>query len=320
MMHLGLIYDDRFLEHDTGPGHPERRDRLRAITARLKKTGQWDALERLPFGPADRAWIERLHRPAYIERCFAACAAGQRFIDSPDSAISARSAELAQLAVGGVLAAAEAVMTGRVARAFCAVRPPGHHAEADLSMGFCLFNNVAIAAEYLIVQHGLERVAIVDFDVHHGNGTQHLFEDRRDVLFVSLHQDPHTLYPGTGFADEAGVGDGQGFTLNVPLPPLSDDHAYLDAIDRQILPRLRTYEPEALLVSAGFDAATADPLAQMEVSTDGFTQITRRLIELADERCAGRLLSVLEGGYDLDALAEGVSAHVAELGVARKNP
>ncbi|MEM7625264.1 MAG: histone deacetylase [Planctomycetota bacterium] len=312
-MSTGLIYDPRFLEHDTGPGHPERPDRLRAIVQRLEADGLWDRLARLPFDTANGARLERLHAPRYVTRVHEACAMGQPYIDTVDSAICPASDGLARLAVGGVLRAIGGVMKGEVGNAFCAVRPPGHHAEADRSMGFCLFGTVALAAEALIADHGLERVAIVDFDVHHGNGTQHLLEDRADVLFVSVHQNPQTCYPGTGYAHEIGIGKGEGFTLNVPLPPGVGDSEYGAAFDRAILPRLEEFAPQFLLLSAGFDAAAADPLAQMELSTEGFAGITERLLGVARRHAEGRVVSVLEGGYDLDALASGVAAHVGLL-------
>jgi acetoin utilization deacetylase AcuC-like enzyme len=312
-MPTAFVYHPRFLDHDTGPGHPERADRLRAIVDKLKQQHLWDRLQHLAFEPAAREWIERLHSHAYVERCFEACRRGAAYIDRPDSAISADSAAVAQLAVGGVLAAADQVAHGVVRNAFCAVRPPGHHAEAGESMGFCLFNNVALAAEYLIHQHGMQRVAIVDFDVHHGNGTQHLFERRSDVLFISLHQHPSYLFPGTGFGYERGEGPGQGYTLNVPFDPHAGDADYMQAMQQQVGPALEAFAPDALLVSAGFDAAAADPLAQMQVSAHGFDWMARFLKRQAETLCEGRLLAVLEGGYDLRALAEGVSLFVAAL-------
>ncbi len=317
-MSTGFIYHDRFLDHDTGRGHPERPDRLRAVTARLRDGGLWDRLTHLAFEPATRGHAERLHSAAYLDRLDAACRNGERFIDAPDSAICPASCEVAYFALGGVLAAVDAVANGEVVNAFCAVRPPGHHAEADRSMGFCLLANAAFAAEAFVTDHGLSRVAIVDFDVHHGNGTQHLFDYRSDVLFISLHQDPRTCYPGTGFAGETGWGAGEGFTLNIPLPPGSGDDVYLRAMDETVLPRLDAFAPEALVISAGFDAAAADPLAGMQVSTDGFRGMTERLLDVADRHCGsasggGRVVSVLEGGYDLSALADGGAAHVEAL-------
>ncbi|MBB6428612.1 histone deacetylase family protein [Algisphaera agarilytica] len=312
-MTTGLIYDDRFLEHDTGPGHPERPDRLRAIVSALQASGLWAQLNHLAFEPATATQLQRLHPQDYIDRVHDACVAGLPYIDVPDSAISEGSAEIAVLAAGGVLRATEAVMWGEVDNAFCAIRPPGHHAERDRSMGFCLFGNVALAAESLITDHGLERVAIVDFDVHHGNGTQHLLEHRGDILFVSVHEHPDHQYPGTGYEHETGIGDGEGATLNVPLPPGSDDTAYRAAFDQTILPKIDAFAPQFVLFSAGFDAGTADPLGGMRLSTDGFIEITRKVRGLADRHAQGRIVSVLEGGYDLDALATGVCGHVSVL-------
>ena len=309
-MSVGLLYDPRLLEHDTGPGHPERADRLRAVVEHLRSTGVWDKLEYLPFGPAGRDAIERVHQPAYIDRLERACAEGQRHIDCVDSAICKDSAAIAHLATGAALAGVDAVATGAVDRAFVLARPPGHHAERGESMGFCLFNHVAIAAEHWLAEHGVRRVAIVDFDVHHGNGTQHHFEERADVLFVSIHQHPATCYPGTGHAEETGTGDGVGTTLNLPLMPGGDDDVYADTMQQHVIPALECFGPDALLISAGFDAASADPLAQMEVSTEGFRMIAQALRGFADDYLDGRLLTLLEGGYDLQALSEGVAAYL----------
>ena len=312
-MSTALIYDERFLAHDTGVGHPERADRLREVVRRLKKGGQWDRLTHLAFGAASRERLGRLHTPAYVARAFATCADRQRYLDVADSAVCGASAEIAALAVGGVLRATEAVVRGEVRNAFGLVRPPGHHAEADRSMGFCLFANAALAADAAIVDHGLERVAVVDFDVHHGNGTQHLLEDRGDVLFVSVHQHPDSCYPGTGYAHEQGRGTGAGFTLNVPLPAGSGDEAYAEAFADRVIPRLDAFAPQLLVISAGFDAAAADPLAQMEVSTAGFAAMTGALLAVAERHAGGRVVSVLEGGYDLGALGAGVMTHVEAL-------
>ncbi|MEM1109673.1 MAG: histone deacetylase [Planctomycetota bacterium] len=309
-MTTGLIYDERFLNHDTGRGHPERPDRLRAIVAAMRSSGLWHRLRHLEFDLATAARLERLHSPAYVHRVVEECASGLPYIDVVDSAVCEASAEIAMLAVGGVMRAVEAVMSGEVGNAFCAVRPPGHHAEAGRSMGFCLFGNVSLAAESLIADHDLKRVAIVDFDVHHGNGTQHLLEDRADVLFVSVHEDPQHQYPGTGFANEIGRGDGEGYTLNVPLAPGSGDEAYREAFAELVLPKLDEYAPQFLLLSAGFDAAAADPLGGMRVSTPGFVEMTRALLDIAKRHADGRVVSVLEGGYDLEALAAGVCGHV----------
>ena len=312
-MTTALIYDDHFLDHDTGPGHPERPDRLRAITKGLHQAELWDRLDHLSFEPADPALIETTHTPAYINRLRETCIAGEPFIDTPDSAICPRSYEVALLAAGGVLAATEAVMAGEVRNAFCAVRPPGHHAETGRSMGFCLINNAAVAATHLINRHGLERVAVVDFDVHHGNGTQQIFDHRRDVLFISLHEHPAHQYPGSGFETETGTGQGKGYTLNLPMAPGSGDDQYRHAFETAVSPALDRFQPQFLIISAGFDAADGDPLANVRVSTEGFAWITEQLVHTARQHCDGRVVSTLEGGYNLDNLSRGVAAHVGVL-------
>jgi acetoin utilization deacetylase AcuC-like enzyme len=204
-------------------------------------------------------------------------------------------------------------MSGKVRRAFAGIRPPGHHAEPNAAMGFCLFCNIAIAARYLQRQHGLGKIAIVDFDVHHGTGTQAAFETDPSVLFISLHQDPRTCYPGTGYADEVGTGTGRGTTINIPFLPGSGEDEYLAAMNERVLPALAAFSPDFLLVSAGFDAHREDPLAQIELSEDGFGQISRLLANSADELCQGRLLSLLEGGYNLRALGRCVVRHLIAL-------
>ncbi len=312
-MATALVYDDRFLEHDTGLEHPECPERLAAITRGLQDGGLWDALRPLSFEPVDRALLERVHDPTYLKRIERNCAADVGFVDTPESPVCPSSGEVARLAAGGVVAAVDAVLNEEAANAFCAVRPPGHHAERDRSMGFCLLNNVAIAAEHLIADCGLERVAVVDFDVHHGNGTQHIFEDRGDVLYISLHQDPKTLFPGTGYAGESGRCKGLSFTINIPLAPGTDDSGYISAMDDIVLPRLDAFAPQFLLVSAGFDAARGDPLGNMNVTPQGFAAITSRLTDAADRHCHGRLVSMLEGGYNLTALAESAAQHVKTL-------
>ena len=206
--------------------------------------------------------------------------------------------------------AVEAVMGDQVDNAFCAVRPPGHHAERDRAMGFCFFNNVALGAVYALEHFGLERVAIIDWDVHHGNGTQHLFESDPRVFYVSLHEDPQHCYPGTGYRREEGKGAGQGFTLNLPFPPHSDDHDYLTALKKEALPRLQAFAPQFVFISAGFDAHADDPLAHMNLSREGFREMGQLLLDLAQETAQGRLVTVLEGGYNLEVLEECVEDHV----------
>jgi len=238
---------------------------------------------------------------------------GRLVAETPDTVVSPATYRVARLAVGGALAAVDAVMAGRIDNAFCAVRPPGHHAEYEQAMGFCYLNNVAIAARHLQVHHGLERIAIVDWDVHHCNGTQHCFEDDPSVFVFSVHQFAPGFFPRTGAREERGVGAGEGRTLNVPLPPGCTDADYQRAIEEQLRPALHEFRPEFVLVSAGFDSHRADPLGGMQLTEAAFGQMTRAVVEMASEHCQGRLVSVLEGGYDLGALAASVEAHMRAL-------
>ncbi len=240
-----------------------------------------------------------------------ATSSGQRTVPlDGDTNASGRSFEVATRAAGGLLLACERVLAGDWSNAFCAVRPPGHHAESDRAMGFCLFNNVAVAAAALRAR-GLERVAIVDWDVHHGNGTQHLFEDDPSVFYASLHQWP--LYPGTGAAEERGRGDGEGATLNAPMPAGSTDRDWLGVMEERVLPALEAFAPEFVLISAGFDAHRLDPLAGVELTEEGYRGMTRGLLDLARRTASGRVVSVLEGGYSLEGLSLSAAAHVGEL-------
>lgn len=309
----GLVYDRVYLGHDTGRGHPERADRLRAVVGRLESSGLMSWVRRIEAAGADLKWLHRVHDPAYVGRVERACRDGAGYIDTPDSAVCGESYRVALAAVGGVLGAVDAVMGGVVRNAFCAVRPPGHHADRARSMGFCLFNNAAIAAEYLIAGHGLKRVAIVDFDVHHGNGTQDLFEERGDVMFISVHEHPDGQYPGSGYEHEIGRGLGEGTTINLPLRPGGGDDVYKRVFEERVIPIVEGFAPEALVVSAGFDAARGDPLGNMGVTADGFEWMTTALAGVAERCCGGRLISVLEGGYDLESLAAGVERHVGAL-------
>jgi len=309
----GWCYDARFLLHDPGPDHPERPQRLRAITARLHDDGLLPHLTPLAFGPAERRWLETVHSPAYVDRVRRACEAGERYIDSPDSGICPASYEAALLAVGAALTACDAVMKGEIANAFCTVRPPGHHAERDMSMGFCLFNNIAIAARYLQQRWSVGRVLILDWDVHHGNGTQHAFVDDPSIFFCSIHEHPSFRYPGSGHEFETGYGPGAGFTLNIPMLPGASDEDYRRAFQQLFEPAARAFRPDFVLVSAGFDAHREDPLAAVELTDEGFVFLTQAIMSIARDCCHGRLVSILEGGYDLDALARCASRHVRVL-------
>ena len=293
------------LAHDTGAGHAERPERLGAVTEALRGAFP-DTLDWREAPRATREQLERAHAPALLQSVLDATPV-QRVMLDPDTALSPGSAEAALRAAGAAVAAVDAVLASPGSRAFCAVRPPGHHATADTAMGFCLFNNVAVAALHALQVHGLARVAIADFDVHHGNGTQAIFERDPRVLFVGSHQMP--LYPGTGAASETGMGN----IVNAPLPPDSGSEAFRTAWDTRLLPALDAFQPQLLLVSAGFDAHARDPLAQMRLSADDYLWLTQRLVELANRHAGGRIVSLLEGGYDLMALRESSVAHVAAL-------
>jgi acetoin utilization deacetylase AcuC-like enzyme len=306
----GLYFHPRCLEHDTGPGHPERPARLAAIAARLRSEGLWSAVDAREPPAAAAADLERVHSARYLRALPARCALGPDALDS-DTTVSPASFGVATLAAGAAVEACRNVLAGTWANAFCAVRPPGHHAEHDRAMGFCLLNNVAVAASWLLSEGGLERVAILDWDVHHGNGTQHLYESSPRIFYASLHQWP--LYPGTGAASERGTGAGLGTTLNCPMDPGTGDREWLAALEGTVLPALEAFRPDFVLVSAGFDAHKADPLAGIELSEQGFAALSRAILALAERTAGGRLVSLLEGGYDLEALAASVETHVGEL-------
>jgi acetoin utilization deacetylase AcuC-like enzyme len=309
MRTVGVVADPRCLEHDAGPWHPERPERL-AVLHELLESPRLAGLVRLEARLATPADLELVHTPGHVARVAATDGVDHHAFD-PDTHVSARSWEAARVAAGSVLAAADAVMAGEVEAALALVRPPGHHAEADRAMGFCLFNNVAVAARHLQRRHGLARVAILDWDVHHGNGSQRAFADDPTVLYLSSHQFPH--YPGSGRLAEVGVGPGEGFTVNLPLPEGAGDAEILDAFERVVEPVVRHFAPDFLLVSAGFDGHVRDPLAGLRISDDGYRAIARRTVALARECCRGRLVAALEGGYDLEALANGVAALLEEM-------
>ncbi|MFL6194316.1 MAG: histone deacetylase [Thermoanaerobaculia bacterium] len=307
---IRLFTDPACLEHKAPPGYPERPDRLSRVVAHLRESG-WPEGEAGVRAEALREAVTAIHDEAYVDRFERAVARGDSLLDSADNPLSPGTGRAAWAAVSAALAAADWVAGGEGRTGFAAVRPPGHHAERAVAMGFCFFNSVAVAAEHLRRRHGVSRVAVFDFDVHHGNGTQHLFEGRADVFYLSTHQFP--FYPGTGAADEAGIGAGEGFTLNVPLPAGSGDDVYEEAIRGRILPALRGFAPEVLLLSAGFDAWQHDPLGGMRVTAEGFRSWGDWLRGLAAEVCGGRVVALLEGGYDLANLPLLVEAHLEGL-------
>jgi acetoin utilization deacetylase AcuC-like enzyme len=300
---VAVVEDPRYRQHRGPTGHPERPERLGAVADAL--AARRDALAFVPPRPAQDDEILRVHRPELLATLSAASARAPIQLDA-DTFMSSASLEVAKLAAGAVTDLCARVVRGEARAGFAAVRPPGHHAESDRAMGFCLLNNVAIAVRALQREHGLERVLVYDWDVHHGNGTQHSFEDDPSVLYASTHQFPY--YPGTGDFDEAGVGAGVGATLNLPLPAGCGDAEYVGAVQRVLVPVARAFRPELILVSCGFDAHRDDPLASMQVTRDGFAGLAAIVRALAEELCGGRVVFALEGGYALTGLREGTDA------------
>ena len=311
MCKTGFVYDNRYLQHDTGSRHPENSQRLIATMQHLENQPWFSELLNLTPRLAEREWLEAVHQSGYIEHARKLCESGARLLDDPDVTISSSSFEVARLATGAALQLADSVMKGEVKNGFALVRPPGHHAENARAMGFCLFNNIAISARYLQLVYGIEKVLILDWDVHHGNGTQHAFEEDPSTLFISLHQYPH--YPGTGSHSETGVGAGTNATVNCPMTAGSSDLDYEQAFSERILPAINRFKPEVVLVSAGFDAHQADPLGQIDLSTEFFGWMSMRMMEVADQHADGRLISLLEGGYNLHYLPLCVSIHLQTL-------
>jgi acetoin utilization deacetylase AcuC-like enzyme len=310
--HATVIYDDTFLLHDY-PGHPETAERLRAITDHLVSDPALKSVPSFPAPDADPDVLRAVHSDRHILGVEKAAHSGGGWLDG-DTYCTPRSYDAALRAAGAATRATELVMRGESRTAFGLVRPPGHHATPDQAMGFCLFNNAAVASRAAQRVHGAGRVAVVDIDVHHGNGTQDVFYDDASVLYCSLHQWP--LYPGTGRAAETGSARAEGTTVNVPLPPGTDGAQWLDAFDARVAPALREHRPELIVVSAGYDAHEADPLASLRLSTQTYADVAQRLASLAGEMCEGRMVWVLEGGYDLDALAASVGASLQVLDAA----
>jgi len=308
-MKTAFFSHPHFRDHDAGTGHPERPARLDAIEKALHDENLWDSLWHPAFAPADDEAILHCHSTAHVAAIHRLAESGGGYIDG-DTHVSARSFAVAKLGVGAALGAVDAVLGHEFDNAFVAARPPGHHAESRRAMGFCLFNTVACAARAAQHKHGLERVAILDWDVHHGNGTQEIFYDDPSVFFMSVHQSP--LYPGTGRADERGRGEGLGTTLNVPLPAGCGDEEYVHVWD-SIAESIDHFNAQLILVSAGFDAHARDPLGGMQMSAAGFAQLMRQTKRWASHLCDNRVVCVLEGGYDLTGLADSVAAVVKEL-------
>ncbi len=310
MSETAVFCHDTYLKHDPGPGHPESPERLAVIYEQLDRPENQEGLVFPDVTPASHDILELIHTSSHVQRV--ADTEGQNYsVLDPDTTASPFSYEAACLAAGAAVDGVKMVMNGEAANGLALVRPPGHHAEADHTSGFCLFNNVAIGAQFALNELGAERVLLIDWDLHHGNGTQHSFYDTDQVLYFSTHQYPY--FPGTGGIHEVGRGVGEGYTINVPLPGGQDDRAYACIFRELLYPIAKQYKPDLILVSAGFDIYHGDPLGTMGVTATGFAFLTRQLLTMAEEICQGRLFLLLEGGYNLSGLRDGVLAVLAEL-------
>ncbi len=299
----GYVFDPLFLEHSI-PGHPENAARLKAVVGELQASGLWERMTAVTAKPVDLDLLARVHHRTYIDRVAAICARGGGWLDA-DTYLVGKTYDAARLAAGGAAELTRAVLRGKLRNGIALVRPPGHHAERARGMGFCIFNNIAVAAQAALDEFGLERVLTFDWDVHHGNGTQDIFYGSPHVLFMSTHQYPH--YPGTGDWREAGSGAGAGYTVNLPLPVGVGDAGFARLFAEVVTPLAERFAPQLILVSAGYDAHWRDPLAGLHLSLRGYWQLAQELVALAERLCEGRLMVVLEGGYDLEVLAKGVA-------------
>ena len=313
MNKTGFLYDDRYLNHVAGAYHPENPERLKVITRAVKKAGLPAKLTPIAATLPEMKWIEAVHDKAYVERFEQLCRDGVKVFDYPDNQMCPKTYETALLAVGGILTAARMVMTEEIDNAFCAVRPPGHHAEYNKAMGFCYFANVAIAVKFIMSEFSITRVGIIDFDVHHGNGTQHIFENNADVYYYSIHEHPSFAFPGTGRIFEKGIGPGTGFTKNYPVLPGEGDDAYKKIIETDLIPTFDDFKPQVIVVSAGFDAHVDDAMSGIKLSTKGYAWIMQKIMALAEKHAHGKIISVLEGGYSLKRLPELAVNHLESL-------
>ena len=311
MSRTGIVLDPLFRQHITGRGHPESPGRLTAVEQGLARAGLLTKLVRVEATDCPIETVHAIHDAKYVETVKRETQAGQHRLSTGDTAIGPASYAVALRAAGAAVNAVDWVVAGRKRRAFCALRPPGHHAGAGRGMGFCIFNNAALAAKHARRKYGLERVLIVDWDVHHGNGTQDLFYEDGSVLFFSTHQSP--WYPGTGPATETGVGAGQGLTINVPMPAGAGDRELVDAFEKKLVPAADKFRPELVIISAGFDSRAGDPLGQFQVTDVGFRRLTQTVVDIASRHAGGRIISTLEGGYNLPGLASAAAAHVRAL-------
>jgi len=303
MFRTGIVKDERYMDHMANVYHPESHSRLEVIYRMLQEPDMRGKFAEIRPRMANREELELIHGPRYIQLVASTADKGYTMLD-PDTYACAKSYETAKLAAGGVLAAVDEVLGDNVDNAFAFIRPPGHHAETNRAMGFCLFNNVAIAAAYAIQKHKIQKALIVDWDLHHGNGTQHSFEARPDVLYFSTHQSPY--YPGTGYVNETGTGEGKGFTVNVPLAPGPGDGEFMKIFEEILEPIALEYKPDLVFVSAGFDIYYEDPLGGMQVTPAGFANLARIILELAQKACQGKVVFLLEGGYHLEGLRDSV--------------
>lgn len=309
MRKTGFVYSPAYLKHNTG-NHPENSNRLTAIIKWIEKENLTEKLINLTPIPATVEQISLIHDKEYIHSVKEACETGIISLDA-DTVISEDSYDAALLAAGGVLTGIDNIFKEKINNVFCAVRPPGHHAERDRAMGFCIFNNIAIGAKYAQKKYGIKKVFIVDWDLHHGNGTQNAFYYDSAVFYISTHQ--QYIFPGTGSSEENGEGDGKGFTMNFPLPHRQGDKEYISLFKKRIYPEIINYKPDLIMISAGFDTHMADPLGGMNISSEGFGKLTDIIFEASDKVCKGKIVSVLEGGYNLEALGESVVFHLKSL-------
>jgi len=314
MKKTAIIYSPKYLEHNPGRGHPESAERLKVIMDELERSGitKSENCEVVSPEPADEKEILLVHRPDYVKLVKEICNHGGGLLDLGDTVASSKSFEAAVYAVGGAKKAIELIAKGEFENAFAFVRPPGHHALPYAACGFCIFNNIAVAAKLLLQNYNLERVLILDVDAHHGNGTQEIFYDTNKVLYVSLHQDPRG-FPGVGFPDEVGKGEGVGYTVNVPFPFRTTDEIYLGAFNEIVVPIIEQYSPQFILMSVGFDAHYTDPVASLSLSANVYVYIFQKMLELAKTYCDRRLVAILEGGYSLNWIGKMASAVVSEM-------
>lgn len=306
-----FLYDELFLKHETGEFHPENPERLRAIYTRLKSSGIFKNVIELKPERINYESLKRVHDPLYIDKVEDECRNGYSLLSTGDTNICSSSNDVALYAAGGVLKTIDMIFNSEINRGFCSVRPPGHHASADIGMGFCIYNNIALAAEHAKALYNIKKVMIIDWDVHHGNGTQDIFYGDNSVLFVSTHQYP--LYPGTGASDERGEGSGKGFTINVPMKKGTGNNDIISVFKEIIIPAAKEFKPELTLISAGFDSRKDDPLGGFLIDDDGFRELTRMIIEISEYSGSGKILSILEGGYNYDGLSSAVLSHMDEL-------